>query len=128
MIVFTCPGCGQKLNVKEELAGKQVRCGHCKKMLVIPSPTAATAQRKGPPAAPQAVPPPRPAARPNLLDATVAAPDDTPSTAEAGEAKFNFLSAPQAPDEIGRLGPYRVLKVLGAGGMGMVLQAEDPLL
>src|SRR5262249_28472008 len=40
----------------------------------------------------------------------------------------DFLAPAQAADEIGRLGPYRVLKVLGAGGMGVVFQAEDPLL
>ena len=40
----------------------------------------------------------------------------------------DFLAPPQGPDEIGRLGPYRVLKVLGAGGMGVVFQAEDPAL
>jgi serine/threonine protein kinase len=38
------------------------------------------------------------------------------------------LAPPQAADELGRLGGYRVLKVLGAGSMGLVLQAEDPLL
>jgi hypothetical protein len=36
------------------------------------------------------------------------------------------LNPPQAADEIGRLAHYRVLKVLGVGGMGVVFQAEDP--
>jgi serine/threonine protein kinase len=43
------------------------------------------------------------------------------------EAK-EVLAPPQQSDEIGRLGAYRVLKILGAGGMGIVFQAEDPQL
>jgi serine/threonine protein kinase len=39
---------------------------------------------------------------------------------------YPFLAPPQSPDELGRLGPYRVLKVLGIGAMGVVFQAEDP--
>jgi formylglycine-generating enzyme required for sulfatase activity len=54
--------------------------------------------------------------------------DVTPVPQGLGEQRFDFLAPPQRPDELGRLGPYRVLKVLGAGGMGLVLQAEDPLL
>jgi serine/threonine protein kinase len=37
----------------------------------------------------------------------------------------NLLAPPQQPDEIGRLGAYRVLRVLGTGGMGVVFEAEE---
>ena len=33
---------------------------------------------------------------------------------------------PGKPGELGRLGPYQVLKVLGAGGMGVVFQRTTP--
>jgi WD40 repeat protein len=50
-----------------------------------------------------------------------------PDRTEAEDFRDCLLPAQEA-GEIGRLGPYRVLKVLGVGGMGVVFQAEDPQL
>ncbi len=39
-----------------------------------------------------------------------------------------FLQATDRPDLLGMLGPYEVQEVIGQGGMGVVLQAFDPVL
>jgi serine/threonine protein kinase/Leucine-rich repeat (LRR) protein len=51
---------------------------------------------------------------------------DTPALSMA-DVK-GLLAPPQAPDEIGRIADFRVLRVLGVGGMAVVFEAEDCLL
>ncbi len=53
-------------------------------------------------------------------EATIGQPAQSPSDP--------FLRPPRSEGELGRLGNYRVLQVLGQGGMGKVYQAEDTLL
>jgi serine/threonine protein kinase len=65
---------------------------------------------------------------PPRQDAPTLPPAPAVSSGDRTEVEYRFLAPAAAADEIGRLGSYRVLKVLGSGGMGVVFQGEDPQL
>lgn len=116
MINFRCTFCLRRLQVNDELAGKMGKCRHCGQSIRVPGGEAAEER-------PAAAPPvPSPPVESPPLGASALSPPVQPSK------EYDFLAPAKQTDEIGRLGHYRVLKLLGAGGMGMVFQAEDTLL
>lgn len=101
MIVCTCAACSRTLRLKDELAGKKVRCPGCHSTVAVPVAGAAAT-----PTAPYRSP------KQDAVSAKKAA-------APAPTERVNF---PQV------LGRFQILSVLGAGGFGQVFRAYDPQL
>jgi serine/threonine protein kinase/DNA-directed RNA polymerase subunit RPC12/RpoP len=139
MIAFSCVHCGQKMKVTEEDGGKKATCPKCGQTVALPEAGSGVRRfRRGKATAAQAAQPTTqftpPPADSDVDTRTGSQPPihDLPTRIERGgglaDSLTGFLAPAEGVEEIGRLGGYRVLEVIGAGGMGVVFKALDPKL
>ncbi|MBI1915867.1 MAG: protein kinase [Planctomycetes bacterium] len=87
-----------------------------------------SAGASGAPTAPLGDDPDASSVRPTREHITLVTEGSVPPVVISADDLPTLLTPAQRPDEIGRLGSYRVLRRLGSGGMGVVFGAEDPSL
>jgi serine/threonine protein kinase len=130
MIRIACPECGQRLNARDDMAGKSVRCPQCKNQLKIPHPrvSVATEAATNPPNAPRDIS--EDSTVPPIRSPAVAATDHTITHFHAPEKELgpDDSAASETDDRSEELKAgihYQVQNEIARGGMGAIMRAVD---
>ena len=117
----------QRVAVRDHAAG----CAGCQRVMLELKPTLSADVSSDAERTPTRAAPVEPAAPVAITDRSLAPLvqdlNASAPTLSMGN-RFDFLQPATNPGELGRLGAYRVIRVLGEGGMGIVFKGEDPLL
>jgi serine/threonine protein kinase/ABC-type branched-subunit amino acid transport system substrate-binding protein len=130
MVSLHCFHCGQGFEIADSVpAGAQVTCPHCGQLVLVHLGAVATGIRAEiktmKPSESERDLPVEAGSQPNLVDSETLLDGMTPLPKNTDTERFDFLGPPRQENELGWLEHYRVLKLLGRGGMGIVFQAED---
>jgi hypothetical protein len=118
VIFWTCAGCGNQLEVSDTVQDGEITCPRCGQ--IVSSNEASVAQTIDA----------KPFGKASTLDFfAYGAPHNKVDNEETNPSEkaeeFPFLSPTNVPDELGLLAHYRVVRLLGRGGMGIVFEAID---
>src|SRR5580765_7074358 len=126
MIALSCSRCGHSIEIIDSMRGQSVRCARCGTTLSPVLPVSAPQTELGMPILESFTDEVNLADHADLTMTNQNSQDETQKpNASNRTAHFPFLSPAKGPHELGWLGHYRVIRLLGQGGMGIVFEAID---